>query len=60
MPTIWMINVYVTVCQVDLTWDETDPDRLQLTMRQFDKDNLEEMDLKNYLASDSEPEDGGE
>ena len=46
--------------QVSLTWDETDHDRLQVTMRKWDKDEELDMDFKNYLASDSEPEDGGE
>ena len=41
---------------MDLTWDETDPDRVQITMRKFDKDEVDDMNLKDYLASDS----GGE
>ena len=47
--------------QVELTWDETDPDRVKMTQQEFDKDKLEELDLKNYLASDSDTDnDGGE
>ena len=48
-----------SIPQVELTWDETDKDRTAVTMRKFDKDELEEMDVKQYLASSSsEGEDG--
>ena len=48
-----------SILQVELTWDETDKDRTAVTMRKFDKDELEEMDVKQYLASSSsEGEDG--
>lgn len=37
-----------------LTWDETDPRRVQTTMRNFSKDDLLDMDFKAYLASSSD------
>lgn len=39
--------------KVNLTWDETDPNRVAVTMRKFTKDDLEELDVQDYLASDS-------
>jgi hypothetical protein len=46
--------------KVKLTWDEDDADRVKVTRRKFDKDTLDEMDFRAYLASssdDSEEED---
>ena len=46
---------------MDLTWDETDKDRVTMTMRKFTKDDLEKMDFNDYLAGSSdEEEDGGQ
>ncbi|XP_046859479.1 ESF1 homolog [Xenia sp. Carnegie-2017] len=39
---------------VRLTWDETDPRRVQTTMRNFSKDDLLDIDFKAYLASSSD------
>ena len=39
-----------------LTWDETNPQRLEVTMRKFNKDELDDMDFKAYLATSSESE----
>ncbi|KAI0082298.1 hypothetical protein K474DRAFT_1655677 [Panus rudis PR-1116 ss-1] len=49
--------------RVKLTWDEDDPDRVQITRRQLSRKELDENDFKAYLASsssgsDSEGEDG--
>ncbi|XP_028393448.1 ESF1 homolog [Dendronephthya gigantea] len=41
---------------VRLTWDETDPHRVQTTMRNFSKDDILDMDFKAYLASSSDEE----
>lgn len=42
--------------QVELTWDETDHDRVTALCRKFNKDELLDMDFKAYLASSSEEE----
>ena len=41
---------------VRLTWDETDPRRVQTTMRNFSKDDILDMDFKAYLASSGNDE----
>ena len=41
---------------VRLTWDETDPRRVQTTMRNFSKDDILDMDFKAYLASSGDDE----
>ncbi|XP_051716800.1 ESF1 homolog [Ctenopharyngodon idella] len=45
-----------TTAKVDLTWDETDHDRVTALCRKFNKDELLDMDFKAYLASSSEEE----
>ncbi|CEP60663.1 pre-rRNA-processing protein ESF1 LALA0_S01e16094g [Lachancea lanzarotensis] len=48
--------------KVKLTWDETPADRVSMAKRAFSQKELDEMDFKAYLASDSEesePEDTG-
>lgn len=40
--------------KVKLTWDETSPDRVEISKRAFSQKELDEMDFKAYLASDSE------
>ncbi|CAB3979337.1 Hypothetical predicted protein [Paramuricea clavata] len=45
---------------VQLTWDETDPRRVQTTMKNFSKDDILDMDFKAYLASSSDEESDGE
>ncbi|XP_077461945.1 ESF1 homolog [Stigmatopora argus] len=42
--------------KVELTWDETDQDRVSALNRKFDKGDLLDMDFKAYLASSSEDE----
>ncbi|XP_071085342.1 ESF1 homolog [Haliotis cracherodii] len=47
------------LCQskVNLTWDETDQDRVKVTMKKMDKNGeINEDDFKAYLASSSEDE----
>jgi len=39
--------------KVQLTWDETDKDRIAMTMRKFKEEELDEMNVKDYLASSS-------
>lgn len=46
--------------QVELTWDETDHDRVTALCRKFNKDDLLDMDFKAYLASSSEEEENEE
>uniref|UniRef100_A0AAZ1XG12 ESF1, nucleolar pre-rRNA processing protein, homolog (S. cerevisiae) n=1 Tax=Oreochromis aureus TaxID=47969 RepID=A0AAZ1XG12_OREAU len=42
--------------KVQLTWDETDHERVTALNRKFNKDELLEMDFRAYLASSSEEE----
>ncbi|KAJ3099309.1 Ubiquitin fusion degradation protein 4 [Phlyctochytrium planicorne] len=42
--------------KVKLTWDEDDPERVRVTRRKFNKDEIKDMDFKSYLASSSESE----
>lgn len=42
--------------QVQLTWDETDHERVTAMNRKFNKDELLDMDFRAYLASSSEDE----
>ena len=46
-------SVMSSYCQVRLTWDETPVDRVAVTMKKYKSDEVEEMDLKDYLASSS-------
>ena len=39
-----------------LTWDETPIERVQILSKSFKKGELDDLDLKNYLASDSDEE----
>lgn len=48
-------SVHVTH-QVQLTWDETDHERVTAMNRTFNKDELLDMDFRAYLASSSEEE----
>ncbi|XP_028828014.1 ESF1 homolog [Denticeps clupeoides] len=45
-----------TTAKVELTWDETDHDRVTAMSKKFNKDELLDMDFKAYLASSSEEE----
>ena len=40
-----------------LTWDETPIERVQILSKSFKQGELDDLDLKNYLASDSEDDD---
>lgn len=42
--------------QVELTWDETDHERVTAMNRKFNKEELLDMDFNAYLASSSEEE----
>uniref|UniRef100_A0A8C5AKP0 ESF1, nucleolar pre-rRNA processing protein, homolog (S. cerevisiae) n=1 Tax=Gadus morhua TaxID=8049 RepID=A0A8C5AKP0_GADMO len=42
--------------KVEVTWDETDHDRIQALNRHFNKSDLMDMDFNAYLASSSEEE----
>ena len=44
------MNTALQQSTVRLTWDETDPKRVESTMRQFTKDDLENMDFKDYIG----------
>ncbi|XP_033830621.1 ESF1 homolog [Periophthalmus magnuspinnatus] len=46
--------------KVQLTWDETDHERVTTLNRKFNKDELLSLDFKAYLASSSEEEEGQE
>lgn len=46
--------------QVELTWDETDHDRVTALNRKFNKEELLDMDFNAYLASSSEEEEDDE
>merc|ERR1719348_2385284 len=46
--------------KVECTWDETDRERVRVTRRKFGKDELEALDLKDYLASSSSEDEGDE
>ncbi|XP_073698879.1 ESF1 homolog [Garra rufa] len=54
-PKLFM-STATTTAKVELTWDETDHDRVTALSRKFDKDELLTMDFKAYLASSSEEE----
>ncbi|XP_053471430.1 ESF1 homolog isoform X2 [Ictalurus furcatus] len=45
-----------TTAKVELTWDETDHDRITTLSKNFNKDELLNMDFQAYLASSSEDE----
>uniref|UniRef100_A0A674DZX1 ESF1, nucleolar pre-rRNA processing protein, homolog (S. cerevisiae) n=1 Tax=Salmo trutta TaxID=8032 RepID=A0A674DZX1_SALTR len=45
--------------KVELTWDETDHERVTAMNRKFNKDELLQMDFNAYLASSSEDDEDG-
>jgi hypothetical protein len=61
IPASYKPNSFVTSAlqhsKVKLTWDETSSDRLQMSSKAFSQKEIDEMDFKAYLASDSEEED---
>lgn len=46
----------VLIFKVEITWDETDHERVTSLSRTFNKDELLDMDFQAYLASSSEEE----
>jgi len=44
--------------KVECTWDETDRERTRVTRRKFNKEEMEALDLKDYLASSSSEDEG--
>jgi len=44
------------IFKVDITWDETDHERVMSLNRTFNKEELLDMDFQAYLASSSEEE----
>lgn len=46
----------ILIFKVDITWDETDHDRVTSLNRTFNKEELLDMDFQAYLASSSEEE----
>lgn len=54
------INYHNTALQqttVRLTWDEVDTKRVQATMKKFTPEDIENMDFKDFLASESDEDD---
>ncbi|KAA8915910.1 hypothetical protein TRICI_001924 [Trichomonascus ciferrii] len=58
IPADYKPNTFVTDAlqhsKVKLTWDETPAERLKLAEKAFNQKDLDEMDFKAYLASDSD------
>lgn len=46
--------------KVELTWDRDDPERFKLRKNKFTKDQINDIDLQAYLASESDDEDDDE
>ncbi|KAI1896880.1 hypothetical protein AGOR_G00099400 [Albula goreensis] len=46
--------------KVEVTWDETDHERVTVLSKKFKKDEILDMDFQAYLASSSEEEEEGE
>ncbi|XP_026025255.1 ESF1 homolog [Astatotilapia calliptera] len=57
-PKLFTSSVIAT-SKVQLTWDETDHERVTALNRKFNKDELLDMDFRAYLASSSEEEEEG-
>ncbi|XP_078672840.1 ESF1 homolog [Branchiostoma floridae x Branchiostoma belcheri] len=52
-------NTALQQTSVELTWDETNKERLDVTMRKFKEEDIDKLDLTEYLASSSGEEDAG-
>ncbi|XP_053236562.1 ESF1 homolog [Podarcis raffonei] len=52
----YFTSAAVSTSKVDITWDETDHERVTSLSRTFKKDELLDMDFQAYLASSSEEE----
>ncbi|XP_039264299.1 ESF1 homolog [Styela clava] len=57
---ISFITAALNQTKVNLTWDETDHKRTALTKGKFTKDELENMDVRDFLASSSSDSEGGD
>lgn len=61
VPADYKPNYFVTDAlqhsKVRLTWDETPVERIKLASKAFSRREIDDMDYKAYLASDSESED---
>lgn len=61
-----MLNIHINdkysdtflflLVKVEITWDETDHERITTLNRKFKKEELLDMDFQAYLASSSEDE----
>ncbi|XP_034288286.1 ESF1 homolog [Pantherophis guttatus] len=52
----YFTSAAVATSKVDITWDETDQERVTSLSKNFKKDELLDMDFQAYLASSSEEE----
>lgn len=52
----YFTSAAMATSKVEITWDETDNDRLSTLNRTFKKDEILDMDFQAYLASSSEEE----
>ncbi|CAH1262673.1 ESF1 [Branchiostoma lanceolatum] len=52
-------NTALQQTSVELTWDETNKERLNVTMKKFREEDIDKLDLTEYLASSSGEEDAG-
>jgi hypothetical protein len=53
-PKLQIVNSAVQSSQVRLTWEAPNPKRYELITKNLSPDKLEEMDLRDYLGSESE------
>ncbi|XP_042314093.1 ESF1 homolog [Sceloporus undulatus] len=56
----YFTSAAVATSKVDITWDETDHERVTSLSRTFKKDELLDMDFQAYLASSSEEDEEAE
>lgn len=49
-------NKAMSSSKVELTWDRDDPERFKLRKKKFSKDEINDIDLQAYLASESDDE----
>ncbi|CAN3375011.1 hypothetical protein DIURU_005187 [Diutina rugosa] len=59
-PSSEFVTDALTHSKAKLTWDETPRERLALAQKAFSQKEVEDMDLKAYLASGSDSEDGSD
>jgi len=55
-PKLEIVNSALQSSQVRLTWEAPNPKRFEVIHKNLDPEKLEEMDLKDYLGSESESE----